>query len=78
MNYKRELWYIHNDFYSRNQIFRQEIEHKIEGEKGVIECPKIFNGSEINQTKIFRSRFLAETSLHCSSEANPEEIELDL
>ena len=78
MNYSRGHWNIPANFYEKNQEFRKEIVSRLTGDAEAIECPKIFNGSEINQTKILRSKFLIKTSELYSSETNPEEIELDL
>lgn len=78
MNYSRGHWNIPGKFYEKNQEFRKEIASRLTGDAEVIECPKTFNGSEIIQTKILRSKFLIDTSERCSSETNPEEIELDL
>jgi hypothetical protein len=78
MNYSRGFWNIPKNFNEKDQEFRKDIASKLSGDIEVIECPKIFNGSEINQTKILRSKFFIDNSKFCSLEANPEELELDL
>lgn len=78
MNYTRGFWNIPEDFYEKDQEFRKQIVSKLIGDSEIIECPKIFNGSEINQSKVLRSKFLINASKCCSSKTNPEEIELYL
>ena len=78
MNYSRGHWNIPAKFYEKNQEIRKEILSRLTVDVEAIECPKNFNSSEINQTKILRSKFLIDTSELCSSETNPEELELDL
>lgn len=78
MNYSREHWDIPASFYLIDPELREKCRSTLEGDAGIIECPIVFNGTETNQTKILRSKFLIESSQHCSKEANPEEIDLDL
>lgn len=78
MNYSREHWNIPTSFYEIDRELRKKIASELGDDAGIIECPTVFNGSEINQTKILRSKFLIESSQNYSKEANPEEIELDL
>lgn len=78
MNYSREHWNIPASFYEINSELRQNFAATLEGDAGIIDCPIVFRGNEVNQTKILRSKFLTESPQNCSKEANPEEIELDM
>lgn len=79
MNYNRELWNIPASFYVIDTTLRRDLDVKLASKTDrYIECPKLFDGSEINQTKAFKQRFLNDTPKIAAAEANPEEIELDL
>ena len=79
MNYTRGFWNISANFNDKDQELRNEIISKLTDESDISQCPKIFDGSELNQTKFLRSKFLTCSSKWRSSETtNPEELELDL
>lgn len=80
MNFNRQKWIIPRNFSDPTTIsLISELEAKLsKGNDKYIYCPKIFNGSESNQTRLLKQRFLNLNVKHCSSESNPDEIELDL
>ena len=79
MNYNRQEWIIPSSFSSFDIAIRKEIENKLSsGKEKIIYCPKVFDGTEINQTRMFKHKFLNTSPKDWPTEANPEEIELDL
>lgn len=77
INYNHENWHIPKEFYNSNPESSKRIAKTLSEIGRKIECPKTFNGSEINQTQIFKRTFLVEAVKDRATESNPEEIELD-
>lgn len=78
INNTRGHWSIPADFYKIDKELREESKSMLLGDEKFIECPKIFNGSEVNQTKLFKHIFLSAPQKDIAKTDNPEEIELDL
>ena len=80
MHYLRGYWSIPKAFFDINTKKSDSISKELLENGCIIDSPKIFNGSEINQTKQLKKRFFTTASENDSNVEiqNPEEIELDL
>lgn len=78
INKSRGYWSIPDDFNQKNREIRDNFKVKLEGDDKIIECPKIFDGSEVTQTKLFKQKFLSHTLQDTTCVENPEEIDLEL
>lgn len=78
MNYYCENWYIPKEFYDSNSESKPCMEKKLLDIGKNIKCPLSFNGSEINQTKLFKHTFLDGVVKERAIQSNPDEIEIDI
>ena len=77
MNHSYENWAIPKEFYNPNPGSRSRIEKKLSDVGKNIKCPPSFNGSEINQTTIFKNTFFEGFAKDKATQSNPDEIEID-
>jgi len=59
MNFKQEKWILPKSFDACERGLRKKMENFLAETGRSIECPEIFDGSEIDQTNIFKQRFLS-------------------
>lgn len=78
MNYNCENWYIPREFHNLNPETKLRMENTLSKIGKNIKCPLSFNGSEINQTKLFRHKFLDGVVNDRAIQSNPDEIEIDI
>ena len=82
INYTRGPWIISNEFYTIDETLRTEFIKRLTNDEKYIDCPKFFGICSIDQTKIFKRKFLSThkqtENENYAMEPNPEEIELDL
>lgn len=77
MNFNNEYWNIPKEFYKNNPESVQNFKTKLSEIGKNIKCPEIFNGNEIEQTKIFKHFFLNNYLKDGAKESNPDEIEIE-